>query len=353
MDLEKFERDVKSSYKERADKELGTKVSGLLEHVNSEWAIPPEKLTLHELKMLCDTVLDAETKPLHDEVEELLLQKERIERQLERKSDELQQAKYLVFNAIESSLSSNSPQILSKLHQVKLQSIDLFDMLGEMVESAIITTLERGHNIEETIAEITKDITSETLSEGSLSTIRIRKIITTILQSAIGVAEATPNSAEELLRGTLKGIRAGLIRSIDRFKQQLLYMPEETKALVLQDYASIDELHNTELIFTQTIQTLAQQSDKTTRSLLTKVSKDIHLDMEELIHISKETVEVMRERFSHLAKGAVQRGSKALKSETAKEAKRMGVQAWGATKAAFDSALKNAKDVMEQQKKKK
>jgi hypothetical protein len=353
MDLEKFERDVKSNYKRRTAKDLGKKVSGLVGHINSEWNIPPENLTLHELKLLCDTVLDAETKPLHDEVEELLAQKERIERQLERKSDELQQAKYLVFNAIESSLTSSSPQLLSKLHQIKLQSIDLFDMLEEMVESAIITTLEKGYNKEETIAEITKDITSETLSEGILSTVRIRKIITTILQSAIGVAEASPNSAEEILRGTLKGIRAGLIRSIDRFKQQLLYMPEEVKALVLQDYESIDELHHTELIFTQTIQTLAQQSDQTTRTLLTKASKDIRLDMDELIHISKETVEVMRDRFSHLAKEAVQRGSRALKSETAKEAKRMGIQAWGATKAAIDSALKNAKDAMEQQKKKK
>jgi hypothetical protein len=52
----------------------------------------------------------------------------------------------------------------------------------------------------------------------------------------------------------------------------------------------------------------------------------------------------MRDQLSTLAKEAVARGSKVLNSDTAKEAKRMGVQAWGAAKSAIDTAIKSARE---------
>ena len=47
------------------------------------------------------------------------------------------------------------------------------------------------------------------------------------------------------------------------------------------------------------------------------------------------------------AKTAVKKADTALKSETAKEAKRMGIQAWGVAKTALGSAIKSAKSVIE------
>jgi hypothetical protein len=75
-----------------------------------------------------------------------LAQKEQIERQISRKSEELQQFKYRFFDVLEKMFSDNDP-LLEKLHQIKIQSVDLFDILEEMVESAIITTLEKAEAI--------------------------------------------------------------------------------------------------------------------------------------------------------------------------------------------------------------
>ncbi|MDA3946561.1 MAG: hypothetical protein PF439_07785 [Helicobacteraceae bacterium] len=347
MDIEKFERDIRSFYKKHKAASLDKKVLSLAEHIEKEWHIAKEELKFKELKTIAESILEIETQSLHDEVQDLLAQKEQIERQLERKALELQNAKYAVFNTIEEDIAANLPSVQRDLHQIKLQSIDLFDMLEEMVESAVLTTLEKGHDVEETIKEITKDITYETLNEGAMGTVRIRKIISTILKSAIGVAEATPNSAEEILRGSLKGIRAGLIHAIREFKKQLQYAPEELKANVLADYGDLDELKQTNLVFTQTIQSLSHSTDKSTEALLIKISKDIHLDMDELILISKETVELMKNRFNFATKDAFVRGSRALNSDTAKEAKRMGIQAFDAAKTALDSAIKTAKDKIE------
>jgi len=347
MDIEKYERNIRNFYKKNSAASLNEKVTGVVAHIEEEWSIPKERLNFQELKTLAESVLEIETQNLHDEVQELLAHKEQIERQLERKSMELQNAKYAVFNALEANLGTDAPSLQRDLHQIKLQSIDLFDMLEEMVESAILTTLEKGYDIEETIKEIVKNITYETLNVGSMSTLRIRKIIYTILQSVISVAEATPNVAEDILRGSLRGIRSGLVKSIKEFKKQLQYMPDEVKTAVLKDYTDFDELNQVNLIFTQTIQSLSSTTDASTEAMLVKVSKDIHLDMDELIHISKETVEVMRDRLSNVTREAFERGSRALQSAKAQEAKRMGIEAWSAAKTALDSAIRTAKDKIE------
>ena len=348
MDLEKLQRDVKSSYGTDLDS-VDERVRDALAHVSDEWSISANELNLHELKAIATTILGIETKTLHDEVEALLAQKEQIERSLERKSEALQQSKYNVFNAMESELNDDNG-VISKLHQIKLQTIDLFDLLSEMVESAIITTLEKSgdDDIKDTIEEVIKELTYQAIKEGSLNTIRIRKILSTILQSSIDIAEATPNMADEILGATLKGMRSGIIRAITRFKKRLIYMPVEAKHILIEDYDTIiEDLNQTDILFSQVVQTQAGESNDSIKKLLLTINKDMRYDLEELVHISKETAEVMRDRFSSMARTAVKRGEEALKSETAKEAKRMGKQAWGVAKTALGTAIKTAKDAIE------
>lgn len=352
MDLAKLERDIKSSYNfELTD--VRERIDELAQHIQSEWHLDINQLTLHEIRSITTTVLELETKNLHDEVESLMAQKERIERALKRKAEELQHAKYNLFNAMEAQLSSDDTEALAKLHQVKLQSIDLFDFLAETVESAIITTLEKANEsdvkeIKETLEEIIKELAFEAIKEGSLNTIRIRKILSTILQSAIDIAEAEPNKAEYILHGTVKGMRGGLLQSIHRFKKRLAYMPIEAKHILIEDYDTIiEDLNQTDTLFSQVIQTQADKSPDIIKGILTQAKSDMSYDLEELLYTSRETADVMRERFASFAKQAVRRADSALKSQTAQEAKRMGKQAWGVAKNALGSAIKSAKEKIE------
>lgn len=305
--------------------------------------------SLEDVKELATTIVDIETDDLTKDVAKLLEQKEAIDRELEKKSEALQDAKYNVFNTLESELTSN-PSFVSKLHQVKLQSIDLYDILSEMVESAIITALEKDSDgdISETTIEVIKEITFESIKEGSLNTIRVRKILSTILITAIDIAEATPNRADEILRATLKGMRSGLVRSIDRFKKRLTFMPIEAKHILIEDYDTIiEDLNQTDTLFSQVIATQAAQNTAQTNTILLQINKDMSYDLEELVHISKETAEVMRMRFASFAKNAVKKADMAMKSPRAKEAKRMGIQALGVAKVALGTAIKSAKDAID------
>jgi uncharacterized protein DUF6781 len=352
MDLDKLTSNLNDSYNHRF-KSVDKRVTHAMNYINDELNIQVNELNLHEIKIIATTILDIETKTLKSDVESLQAQKEIIERSLEKKSEELQESKYSVFNAIETQLEDQQ-DVLSKLHQVKLQSIDLYDFLSETVESAIITALEKDKDgdIREITQEVIKDITFEAIKEGSLNTIRIRKILSTILHSAVDIAEATPTKADEILNATLHGMRSGLVQSIDRFKKRIAFMPVEAKHILIEDYDTImEDLNQTDTLFSQVVQTQASENSQEIRKLLLDINKNMHYDLEELVHISKETADVMRERFSSFAKTAVKKADTALKSEAAQEAKRMGKQAWGVAKTALGSAIKTAKGAMDNKEK--
>ncbi|MCK9490685.1 MAG: hypothetical protein M0Q24_01235 [Sulfurimonas sp.] len=346
MEVDKLTIDIQNSYNKTL-KDVEKRVSDVIAKLANETDI--DELNLHEIKSIATTILDIETKTFKDDVASLVAQKEALERKLEKKALELQETKYNVFNAIELKLSNNEPALL-KLHQVKLQSIDLYEFLSELVESAIITALERDTDgeIKDSIQEVIKDLTFEAIKEGSLNTIRIRKILSTILQCAIDVAEATPTKAEDILSATLKGMRSGLIHSIDRFKKRLAYMPVEAKHILIEDYDTImEDLNQTDVLFSQVVQTQASENSQMINKLLVNINKSMRYDLEELVHISKEAADMMRDRFSNFAKTAVSRADTAFKSQAAQEAKRMGKQAWSVAKTALGSAIKTAKDAME------
>lgn len=323
---------------------LDKRVTSALDEAKEVNNIDITKLDLSEVKELSTAILELETKKLSDELETLVIQEEKIKRDIEQKSLQLQQLKYSVFNSIESTIDENDDDTLSKLHQAKLQSIDLYDLLSETVESAILTALEnsKDSHANENIQEVIKDLTYETIKEGTLNTIRVRKILSTILQSSIEIAEATPNASCKILESTLRGMRSGLLHSIDRFKQRLAYMPLEAKHILIEDYDTIiEDLNQTDTLFLQVVQTQANESSDLIRQELIEINQKMHYDLEELVHMSKETALVMKTRFSSFAKGTIKKADSAMQSDAAKEAKRMGKQALGVAKSALANALKS------------
>ncbi|MDX9814075.1 MAG: DUF6781 family protein [Sulfurimonas sp.] len=307
-----------------------------------------EVLSFDGLKQNIDEKIKTKTEHLADELNHLLVQKEQIDIAIEKKMSEIQDAKYMLFAELESEASDES--YLSKLHQIKLQSIDLYDVLSETTQSAIIEAIERYKASEafSFIEEMIKELTYETIKEGELNTLRVRKILSTILNASIEVAEATPNQLDGILESSLRGMRSGLVLSIDRFKKRLEFMPLEAKHILIRDYDTImQDLNHTDVIFSQVIYSSANESESITKKALQEINNKMRYDLEELVHISKETAIAMKKRFSSFAKAASKKADSMLHSKTANEAKKMGQNAISAAKIAVANAIKNAKSKME------
>jgi len=99
MDIKKLQEDLKKIYNLRF-KSIDKRITHAIEETKAT-GVDLTSLNLNEMKALSSTVLDIETKKLHDEVESLLSKKEKLDIELEKKLEALQEVKYSVFNAIE------------------------------------------------------------------------------------------------------------------------------------------------------------------------------------------------------------------------------------------------------------
>lgn len=304
--------------------------------------------SIEELRLISSGLLEQKSGVIVGELRELLAQKEQLDRLIEKKRSELQEAKYGVFSELEATITDESE--LASLHKIKLESIDLYDVLNEMIESAIIVALERSQDaeLEEMIEESIRDLTYETIIGETLSTLRVRKILSTILQTSVEVAEATPNQLERILEPTIRGMRQALFDAIRRFKQRLAFMPLEAKHILIKDYDTIvQDLSQSDVLFSQVVQGVANKSDLYTKRSLLAINKKMHYDLLELLELSKETVVVMKNRFSDFAKSAAKKADYALNSTTANEAKKLGIEAYSKAKATLATAIKSAKNRIE------
>ncbi len=314
----------------------------ILEQFNNATSLDTASL----LELTQKTLKEA-TSTTHDELQELLLEKERLEHKISRKSDELQQIKYRFFDSIES-LYSNDTEFLEKLHGIKIQSVELLDILEEMIESAVLTTLEKGDDIQETLHEIIKEITFQTLNAHILNAVRIRQIFTSILQSSLNVAQASPNQADLILRGTLLGIRSALVRSIEKFRQYLLYVPEEVKALYHNEYLTIEtQLKHLDTLSLDILSDLRKTNSPTIVNQLAQIALEVRLDEDDLSILSHETANLLKGKLTSFHQEIMHRSEKLLSSPKAKEAKAMGVRAWSVAKATMEGAIKSAKEAMD------
>jgi hypothetical protein len=296
---------------------------------------------------LTQKTLKEATSTTHNELQELLLEKERLEHKISRKSDELQHLKYSFFDTIES-LHPDNKEFLEKLHSIKIQSVELLDILEEMIESAILTTLEKGDDIQGTLHEIIKEITFQTLNAHILNAVRIRQIFTSILQSSLNVAIASPNQADLILRGTLLGIRSALSRSIEKFRQYLLYVPEEVKALYRNEYLTIEtQLEHLDTLSLDILSDLRKTNPPAIVNQLTRVTLEIPLDEDDLSLLSKETASLLKSKLATFHQELLQRSEKLLASPKAQEAKAMGIRAWSVAKASMQGAINSAKEAID------
>ena len=303
-------------------------------------------------------VLDHTTKEPVKTLQQLLAQKEKLEHEIKLQTQKLQELRQESFTDIEQLLRTHFPTIEAKdlkiLTQLKLQSIDILDLLQEITESAFISALENGENLEAAFKEIARDLTYKTLRDGYLTLDRARVVVATIIATAADMAEATPNHATEILKGALYGSKKGLTQAIHTFKERFAFIPDALQPGQIHSMRqTYEDFQHTDTIFLQIVQAQADLSSRHISQTMAQLVEGMRPDLLELITASKETLLIVGDRLSKLGKKAVLKGEKVLHSKAAIEAKRMGVNVWDVAKHALEGAINSAKDAIETKKQKK
>ncbi len=263
------------------------------------------------------------------------------------------------------------------LHDAKLRGVEMLGILKETTQEALITTLEKATDIQDTIHEITKNLSFQAINEGILSTQRTLDISRTIIEASIEIADEDLGNAKSILEGSIFGTRDGIAKAIDKFKNDLKFTPtEEMEGLQELDLTHLrKELVRIEEYYIDQLKTLATQTDGISQEIITDLITQMNSSTAKIKRAANEAKEVITERievlkieaekrFGGLRKDVEELEKKAsLKMESikqfefenekakqmAEEAKKLGFRAWEVAKSMMDGAVKGAKEAMKKE----
>ncbi len=300
-----------------------------------------------------------------------LYEKEQLENSIAKQKESIKNSIIGTFDILEAHIEKMDKAVadesLKALQTAKLRGVEMLGILKETLSEALLTTLEKAEDIEDTSFEIAKNMTFESIKDGDFKKDRVLEIVNTILRSTIEIADEEQANAKTLLNGVIHGTKEGMAKAIDGFKNDFKNAPKE---LATEDLKSIKkDLSDIDTAFVEVVKNAKQYSSGLSSRIIDGIlSKDIDNSLSRIKRVAVETREALSEKIdefsiseSQLVKKAEQKiaeleqiASKKIESikdgektkNATKEAKRLGNHAWEVAKKAVESALKSAKDAM-------
>lgn len=296
---------------------------------------------------------------------ELYYEKERIEKEIEHEVNHIQissKATYKTFEKFE----DNDTFIENALKDSKLRGTQMLGILKEVTSEAILTTIEKEHDIQETIETIVKNLVYQNVTDGDFTKERFLQIVKTILNVAKEIADIDQANSKDILKGAILGSREGMSKAVELFKNRLKYAPKDEenmsendlqaakKELLTMDNDFIELLRGytlqTNLISGKIISNLLNTELDTVMVRMRKVSNEarevINEKLEELNQNASIKLELLKESAEELEKTALLKMDELANNPKAQqvtqEAKKLGERAWEVAK----EFAKNAKDAI-------
>jgi hypothetical protein len=280
-------------------------------------------------------------KDKEQKISELLIEIDKLESEVTAQKHELKEELNNLFFQLETKANTLSPEdrqkALKAIKEIKLKSLEFLGILAQTTEYAIINALERGENIEETIEEITKELTYETI-DYQVERKKIYDTASTILDVAATLAMSSVNYSDEILRGAIVGVKKGIKKSIQKFNEIMEYTPDEAKIILLSNYSEIvGDLQNIDKIYENIIQDVANRSDAGIKEKILKITKELNI-FEKLKLEAQKTIETIKRKFEHIINDDI--------VQKAAEAKKLGMLAFEKAKERIDKAIQEAKNAI-------
>ncbi|MDR0762503.1 MAG: hypothetical protein LBF13_05600 [Campylobacteraceae bacterium] len=302
----------------------------------------------------------------------IIYEREQLEKAIRAESAEIQQLIADTYDTIETALTEfgddEKEQVIHGLNDAKLLNAEMLGILKEAAEGAFITTLEKGCDIEDTINELSKTFTYQAINEGKFIKQRILGIASTILEAACDIADSDYANAHYVLKGTVKGIREGIAKSAEKFKNNLKFAPDEIKEFLKNSEENRLGVIDIEESFTALLKQFQLNSIDISAKILSEIIAEQSTYIAKLKRLSTEATEVLSEKietfkdetfkeFKEIAgkkfeeiKKETNKKVEAFKEDTvpkakqfADDAKKLGLHAWESAKNRIDEVIKNAK----------
>jgi hypothetical protein len=311
-----------------------------------------------------------------------IYEKEQLEKWIDSQRNHIKSLISSTYETIEDAIEAEDISMQKAFQDSKLRGIEMLGILKETVQEALLTTIEKGDDIEDTAAEITKAISYQAINEGDFTKQRFFDVARAIIGVCVEIADADQAFAKELLHGCVHGTKEGIAKAVEKFKNDLKYSPDEVEAIIGRDLSETKkELLKIEEEYVQMLKECSQQSQGISRGILKEIIDDeLDSSYARIQRISFEAREAISERIEELRKNAsifekefkekATKRMEELKKEMSElekkagesvenlrnsprtqEARNLGIRAWEVAKGMMDGAIKGAKNAMKKDEK--
>ena len=326
-------------------------------------------------------IIDGLLQAVNNDKEEFLYKTiyeiEQLKKSTENQKAEIQNSITQTYRILEKHIDS-LPQDLKEtaskaLNDTKLNALEMLGILRETTEEALLTTLEKGIDIEDTTLQITKNLTYQAIKDGEFTKRRFLNITQTIIGVALELATTNLAYTKELVNGALEGTKEGILKAIDKFKNDIKFAPDGDEILdsnldvikrdlakiedeyieILKDFSkrydgkiqkALDEKIEKYDSSVEKIKRTANEAKKAISQRLEEFKSDVYIDD------LKEKAEVkfgnLKKDVSEFSKKANEKLENIKQNETTKkatsEARKLGLRAWEVAKNMVENVGKKS-----------
>ena len=223
-----FFRDVSDKDENALPDLLKQKMNELYNKMDKESLINAKNLK-SAMEGINQALVSGEEKELY----ELFDKRDEINRTIETKREEIKNRLKISFEAAEEVVKDRDfgekDEILELLNNAIIRETRMLGILKESAQIAFLTTLEGAKDVEETAGAIAKNMTYAAIRGGEFSKERMFEISKNIISAAGNLANEGHIFAKELIKGAINGTRDGILRAIEKLKDEAKFAPDELR----------------------------------------------------------------------------------------------------------------------------
>ena len=177
----------------------------------------------------------------------------------------------------------------------------MLGILKESAQIAFLTTLEGAKDVEETAGAIAKNMTYAAIRGGEFSKERMFEISKNIISAAGNLANEGHIFAKELIKGAINGTRDGILRAIEKLKDEAKFAPDE-----LRLNSQLLNLKNVDEEFIVLLKELENEFDGVAKSEIESViNSELDTNLAKFKRISDQAMEQISSRLEELKSNGV------------------------------------------------
>ena len=223
-----FFRDVSDKDENTLPDLLKQKMNELYDKMDKESLINAKNLK-SAMEGINQALVSGEEKKLY----ELFDKRDEINRAIDAKREEIKNRLKISFEAAEEVVKDRDfgekEEILELLNNAIIRETRMLGILKESAQIAFLTTLEGAKDVEETAGAIAKNMTYAAIRGGEFSKERMFEISKNIISVAGNLANEGHIFAKELIKGAINGTRDGILRAIEKLKDEAKFAPDELR----------------------------------------------------------------------------------------------------------------------------